>query len=167
MSPSADLPNTFTSSRATPDDTTDVSILAQRYSGSLGLGHRAAEGGAPAAGVCCASGGNHGAAVAWSAREAGLPATVFVPDFSPKAKTDVIESLGARLRRTEGFYADALAASQDHARQEGAFHIDAYDAPQTVTGQGTPGLELAAGLNGKGSAPVGVPVIVECRPWYW
>src|SRR5690242_14948160 len=44
---------------------------------------RAAESGAPTAGVCCASGGNHGAAVAWAAREAGLPATVFVPDFSP------------------------------------------------------------------------------------
>ncbi|MGI5451590.1 serine/threonine dehydratase [Streptomyces sp. CA-249302] len=117
---------------------------------------RAAESGAPTAGVCCASGGNHGAAVAWAARETGLPATVFVPDFSPKAKTDIIESLGARLRRVEGFYADALAASQDHARHEGAFHIDAYDAPQTVAGQGTLGLELAE------QVPEGQPVLVGC-----
>ncbi|MET8805840.1 pyridoxal-phosphate dependent enzyme [Streptomyces sp. NPDC004546] len=117
---------------------------------------RAAERGAPTAGVCCASGGNHGAAVAWAAREAGLPATVFVPDFSPKAKTDVIECFGARLRRVEGFYADALAASQDHARHEGAFHIDAYDAPQTVAGQGTLGLELAE------QVPEGQPVLVGC-----
>ncbi|MET9558341.1 serine/threonine dehydratase [Streptomyces sp. NPDC006645] len=124
---------------------------------SNALAHlRAAERGAPTAGVCCASGGNHGAAVAWAAREAGLPATVFVPDFSPKAKTDIIESFGARLRRVEGFYADALAASQDHARHEGAFHIDAYDDPHTVAGQGTLGLELAE------QVPEGQPVLVGC-----
>ncbi|WP_030185244.1 serine/threonine dehydratase [Streptomyces sp. NRRL S-813] len=117
---------------------------------------RAAECGAPAAGVCCASGGNHGAAVAWAAREAGLRATVFVPDFAPKAKTDIIESLGARLRRVDGFYADALAASQDHARQEGAFHVDAFDDPLTVAGQGTLGLELAE------QVPEGQPVLVGC-----
>jgi threonine dehydratase len=117
---------------------------------------RAAECGAPTVGVSCASGGNHGAAVAWAAREANLPATVFVPDFSPKAKTDIIESFGARLRRVEGFYADALAASQDHARHEGAFHIDAYDDPQTVAGQGTLGLELAE------QVPEGQPVLVGC-----
>ncbi|MGW1216014.1 serine/threonine dehydratase [Streptomyces sp. NPDC002499] len=124
---------------------------------SNALSHlRAAESGPANAGVCCASGGNHGAAVAWAARRAGLPATVFVPDFSPKAKTDVIESLGARLRRVDGFYADALAASQDHARHEGAFHIDAYDDPQTVAGQGTLGLELAEQI------PEGQPVLVGC-----
>ena len=117
---------------------------------------RTTERGAPTAGVSCASGGNHGAAVAWAAREAGLPATVFVPDFSPRAKTDIIESLGARLHRVEGFYADALAASKDHARHEGAFHIDAYDDPQTVAGQGTLGLELAE------QVPEGHPVLVGC-----
>ncbi|WP_199443046.1 serine/threonine dehydratase [Umezawaea beigongshangensis] len=117
---------------------------------------RTAERGAPTAGVCCASGGNHGAAVAWAAREAGLPATVFVPDFSPEVKTDVVETLGARLRRVEGFYADALAASQDHARREGAVHVDAYDDPQTVAGQGTLGLELAE------QVPEGQPVLVGC-----
>lgn len=116
----------------------------------------AGERGAPTAGVCCASGGNHGAAVAWAAREAGLPATVFVPGFSPKAKTDIIESFGARLCRVEGFYADALAASQDHARNDGAFHIDAYDDPRTVSGQGTLGLELAE------QVPEGQPVLVGC-----
>jgi threonine dehydratase len=40
-----------------------------------------------------------------------------------RTKLGRIESFGARLRRVEGFYADALAASQDHARHEGAFHI--------------------------------------------
>lgn len=116
----------------------------------------AAERGDPAVGVSCASGGNHGAAVAWAAREANLPATVFVPDFSPRAKTDIIESFGARLRRVEGFYADALAASQEHARHEGAFHIDAYDDPRTVAGQGTLGLELAE------QVPEEQPVLVGC-----
>lgn len=117
---------------------------------------RSSERGAPTGGVCCASGGNHGAAVAWAARRANLPVTVFVPGFSPRAKTDVIESLGARLRRVEGFYSDALAAGQDHARRTGAFHIDAYDDPRTVAGQGTLGLELAEQI------PEGQPVLVGC-----
>lgn len=117
---------------------------------------RASQEGVPAAGVCCASGGNHGAAVAWAARAAGVPATVFVPTLSPRAKTDIIEALAARLCRVDGFYADALAASLDHARREGAFHIDAYDDPLTVAGQGTLGLELAE------QVPEGQPVLVGC-----
>ncbi|WP_250405519.1 serine/threonine dehydratase [Streptomyces cellostaticus] len=117
---------------------------------------RTTDRGVPAAGVCCASGGNHGAAVAWAAREAGLRATVFVPDFAPTAKTAIIESLGARLRRVDGFYADALVASQDHARRVGAFHVDAFDDPLTVAGQGTLGLELAD------QVPEGRPVLVGC-----
>ncbi|MEV1048223.1 pyridoxal-phosphate dependent enzyme [Streptomyces sp. NPDC049916] len=110
----------------------------------------------PGVGVCCASGGNHGAAVAWAASRAGLRATVFVPDFAPAAKTDVIEAFGARLRRVEGFYADALTASRRYAEEENALRIDAYDAPSTVAGQGTLGLELV------GQLPEGCPVLVGC-----
>lgn len=117
---------------------------------------RTSQAGIPAAGVCCASGGNHGAAVAWAAQAAGVPATVFVPTLAPKSKTEIITSLGARLYRVDGFYDHALTASLDHAQRKGAFHIDAYDDPFTVAGQGTLGLELA------GQIPEQQPVVVGC-----
>src|SRR5690242_12003176 len=51
----------------------------------------------PSAGVAAASGGNHGAAVANAARTLGVPATIFVPTVSSKAKVDRIRSFGAKL----------------------------------------------------------------------
>jgi threonine dehydratase len=62
--------------------------------------------------VTAASGGNHGAAVAWAACQAGLTADIFVPAFVPAAKAALIEKYGATLHRVNGFYADALVASR-------------------------------------------------------
>ena len=93
--------------------------------------------------VVAASGGNHGAAVAWAARHADLPATVFVPASSPRTKRNLICAYGADLRLVDGFYADALAASRDFASTTGALHIDAYDSVTTVAGQASLGVELA------------------------
>src|SRR5215470_8870676 len=69
----------------------------------------------PPAGVVAASGGNHGAAVAYAARKLGVPAHVFVPSVSSPAKISRIRGYGADLVVTEGTYADALAASQEWA----------------------------------------------------
>src|SRR5579862_7630077 len=66
----------------------------------------------PAAGVIAASGGNHGAAVAYVARALGLAAEIFVPELTPPAKRARIESFGARLVRTGATYAEALEASR-------------------------------------------------------
>jgi threonine dehydratase len=66
----------------------------------------------PTAGVVAASGGNHGAAVAFAANRLGVPATIFVPTTTPHAKQDLISSYGARLQLTGGCYADALDASR-------------------------------------------------------
>lgn len=107
-------------------------------------------------GVVAASGGNHGAAVAWAASTVGMPATVFVPAFSPPAKQDLIRRYRADLRLVEGYYADALQASQDFAEQHGVYRIDAYDASATVAGQASLGAELAEQI------PAGEPVIVSC-----
>ncbi|MEV7676879.1 pyridoxal-phosphate dependent enzyme [Streptomyces sp. NPDC088752] len=106
--------------------------------------------------VCAASGGNHGAAVAWAARAEGLPATIFVPALSPRSKTDLIQSLGAQLHVVEGFYADALRESLTYAQAPGTLHIDAYDDPATVAGQSSLGLELIDDV------PAGEPVLVGC-----
>jgi threonine dehydratase len=96
----------------------------------------------PAAGVVAASGGNHGAAVAYAAHQLDIPATIFIPTVASQSKIDRIRGYGARLVITGDRYADALAASEEFLRQTGAAAIHAYDQPETLLGQGSTGLEL-------------------------
>jgi threonine dehydratase len=97
---------------------------------------------APAAGVVAASGGNHGAAVAFAAHRLGVPATIFVPDITSPAKAEMIRSCGADLVFAGSLYADALAASEAHIARTGAMPIHAFDQSETLLGQGTVGLEI-------------------------
>lgn len=97
---------------------------------------------APAAGVAAASGGNHGAAVAYAAMRLGTRATIFVPRITSSAKVARIRSYGAELVVGGDRYADALAASEDFVARSGALAIHAYDQPETMIGQGTVGLEI-------------------------
>jgi len=96
----------------------------------------------PNAGVVAASGGNHGAAVAYAAMRLGIPATIFVPTISSPAKIERIRSYGARLEIRGDLYADALVASQEFERESGALSIHAFDQLETIRGQGTLALEL-------------------------
>jgi len=96
----------------------------------------------PAAGVVAASGGNHGAAVAFAAMKLGKPARIFVPTVSSPEKMERIRSCGADLVVTGDRYADALATSEAWATESGALRIHAYDQIETLLGQGTVGLEL-------------------------
>src|SRR5882724_5682282 len=98
----------------------------------------------PAAGVVAASGGNHGAAVAYAAKQLGHAAKIFVPTVSSQAKVDRIRSYGAELSIGGERYADALAASEEWAMQTGALAVHAFDQLETLLGQATMGLELAA-----------------------
>ncbi|MBU2998608.1 threonine/serine dehydratase [Roseovarius nubinhibens] len=91
----------------------------------------------PKAGLVAASGGNHGAAVAWAASRLGHRAAIFVPDMAGPAKIGLIERLGADLHVVPGAYANALDAARAHEAETGAMQIHAYDAPATVIGQGT------------------------------
>ena len=102
----------------------------------------------PDAGVVAASGGNHGAAVAYAAMKLGTKATIFVPSISAKAKTDRIKSFGADLVIGGDRYADALAASEIFARESGALQIHAFNQPETLIGQGTLGQEIEDDLPG-------------------
>jgi len=97
----------------------------------------------PAAGVVAASGGNHGAAVAYAAMRLGVPAHIFVPTVSSPAKISRIRAYGADLVVGGDRYADALAASQEFAARSGALPVHAFDQEETLLGQGTIGLELA------------------------
>ena len=96
----------------------------------------------PEAGVVAASGGNHGAAVAYAAHALGIPATIFVPTVASPAKLARIRGFGANLVVTGELYADALAASEDHVLREGGLPVHAYDSPETLLGQGTVGMEF-------------------------
>ena len=96
----------------------------------------------PAAGVAAASGGNHGAAVAWAAQKAGVPASIFVPVVCSQAKIARIRGYGANLTVTGNRYADSLAACDAWATESGALTIHAFNQPETLAGQGTLGLEL-------------------------
>lgn len=97
----------------------------------------------PKAGVVAASGGNHGAAVAYAAQRLGVPAKIFVPTVSSPAKIQRIREYGAELVVTGERYADALEASQEWARESGALQVHAYDQRETLLGQGTLARELA------------------------
>lgn len=96
----------------------------------------------PPAGVVAASGGNHGAAVAYAANSRGVPARIFVPTISSAAKIRRIREYGGDLVIGGDRYADALAASEAWATESGALRVHAFDQVETILGQGTIGLEL-------------------------
>jgi threonine dehydratase len=96
----------------------------------------------PTSGVAAASGGNHGAAVAYAARRLGVPATIFVPSVSSPAKIAAIRAYGARVVVGGERYADALEASEKFVADSHALSIHAYDQTETLLGQGTLAREL-------------------------
>ena len=123
----------------------------------------------PPAGVVAASGGNHGAAVAFAAMHTGTPATIFVPSVCSPAKREQIGAYGATLRIEGERYADALAASQQWQRDSGALALHAYDQPETLLGQSTVALEFeqqAPGLDAVLVAVGGGGLIGGMAAWY-
>ncbi len=97
----------------------------------------------PPAGVVAASGGNHGAAVAYAAMQLKVPAKIFVPTISSPAKIERIRAYGADLVVGGERYAEALAASEAWASNTGALQVHAFDQRETLLGQGTVGLEVS------------------------
>jgi threonine dehydratase len=93
-------------------------------------------------GVCAASGGNHAAAVAWAAGRAGIAADVFVPANATPAKITRIERYGATIHLVEGQVREALEAATSFSQARSIPMLHPYDTFETVSGQGTLGLEL-------------------------
>lgn len=123
----------------------------------------------PQSGVVAASGGNHGAAVAYAAQRLGIPATIFVPDITSPAKAERIRTYGAKLVIAGSRYADALAASEAHVAKTGALAVHAYDQAETLLGQGSVGLELeqdAPGIDTLLVAVGGGGLIGGIAAWY-
>lgn len=94
------------------------------------------------AGVVAASTGNHGAAVAHAARDAGVQATVVLPVSTAPARVAAIESRGAEVVR----HGAECGAAELHARAlaeaSGRVFLSPYNDPWVMAGQGSLGVEL-------------------------
>ena len=108
-------------------------------------------------GVVTASAGNHGQAVAWAAREAGIPATIFVPEAAPMAKVEAARGYGAQVELAGEGFDETLAVARARAGETGATFVHAFEDVRVIAGQGTLGLELAGQLPA-GEATVVIPV---------
>jgi threonine dehydratase len=95
-----------------------------------------------AAGVVAASAGNHGQAVAWAARQAGVRARIYVPEDAPMAKVEACRNYGAETTMMGAYFEDALEAALAHVAESSATFIHPFEDPLVVAGQGTIGLEL-------------------------
>jgi len=95
----------------------------------------------PTAGVAAASGGNHGAAIAFAASRLGIPARIFVPEISSPPKIAAIRSFGAEIVIGGARYADAQEACDLYVAETGALRAHPFDADTTIAGQGTVALE--------------------------
>lgn len=93
-------------------------------------------------GVAAASGGNHGAAVAYAARTLGHKARIFVPEISAPAKVARIATYGAEIVQKGANYQESLGLCEAYVAQSGALNIHAYNTEPTLQGQGTLGREL-------------------------
>lgn len=125
----------------------------------------------PPAGVTAASGGNHGAAVAYAAGRLGLKARIFTPAIASPAKLAAIRSFGADVHVEGERYADARALCEAYAARTGALDVHPYDATATVAGQATTFLEWeaqrgAAGLDTVLIAVGGGGLIAGACAWF-
>ncbi len=114
---------------------------------------------APPAGCAAASGGNHGAAVAYAAASLGIAAKVFVPEIATPAKVARIRACGAEAVVGGANYADAQARCDAYVAASGALKIHPYAAPETVAGAGTVALEWEEDLARLGLAPLDTVLI--------
>lgn len=69
--------------------------------------------------VTCATDGNHGRAVAWGARRAGIRAVIYVHETVSPGRAAAIASFGATVVREGRTYDDAVRASTEAAARNG------------------------------------------------
>jgi threonine dehydratase len=93
-------------------------------------------------GVVTHSSGNHGAALAYAARQRGIPAHVVMPDNAPKVKIANVESFGAKVHFCAPNVPAREATCAQVERTTGAVLVHPYDDAAVIAGQGTAALEL-------------------------
>lgn len=106
----------------------------------------------PEAGVVAASGGNHGAAVAYAATELGHASRIYVPKaIAKEEKLRRMRMFGGEVILTEGSVADCMAEYAAAAESSGALSVHPYDTEWTLAGQGTVAREFEEQAGGPGS----------------
>jgi len=108
------------------------------------LAKLAALGDAARDGVIAGSAGNHGQAVAYAARERGVPCEIVMPEGAAITKVEACRAASARVRLVPGSVDDAVATARERAAEAGIAFLHPYDDPDVIAGQGGVGLELAA-----------------------
>lgn len=98
-----------------------------------------------ARGIVAASAGNHAQAVAFAAGRVGARTTLCMPAEAPLAKVAAVEQYGGEVRTIVGSYEEAGDAAREIAERERKALVHPFDEPDVVAGQGTLGLEIAAG----------------------
>ncbi|WP_093340719.1 threonine ammonia-lyase IlvA [Pseudonocardia ammonioxydans] len=102
-----------------------------------------------AAGVVCASAGNHAQGVAFACQRLGVRGRVYLPGTTPRQKRDRVARLGreaVEVRVVGNTYDEAAAAARADAESTGATQVPAFDDPRTVAGQGTIAREILSQL---------------------
>ena len=133
------------------DATLVLKLEYLQHSGSFkarGATHFVAAEPITAGGIVAASGGNHGAAVAWAARRFGHDAHIFVPTTATPAKVERLSGYGATVHQIGDVYGEAFAASRRYLETHCATSIHAYDDPVVLAGAGTCARELARAAPG-------------------
>ena len=95
-----------------------------------------------AAGVICASAGNHAQGVALSAKQLGIPATIVMPVTTPQIKVDAVRRWGGTVVLHGDTFDEANGQARLLAASQGMTLVHPYDDPDVIAGQGTIGMEL-------------------------
>jgi threonine dehydratase len=95
-----------------------------------------------ARGVIAMSAGNHAQAVAYHARNLGIPAVIVMPRFTPNVKVEHTRAFGAEVVLHGEGVAEAGERAAEIAAERELIFVHPYDDPLVIAGQGTIGLEM-------------------------
>ena len=93
-------------------------------------------------GVVAGSAGNHAGALAFAAREFGVPCKIYVPAGASLSKIAACRGYGATVHEGGESLDVAVALAQARANETGMVFCHPYDDPVVVAGQATLGVEL-------------------------
>lgn len=97
-------------------------------------------------GLICASTGNHGAAMAWAARQVGGSCTVVAPVDTPEIKRNNMLNVGARVVIAGADWGESCQIARELAAHEGLLYLEDGEDPWIMAGAGTVGLEITQDL---------------------
>jgi threonine dehydratase len=95
-----------------------------------------------ARGVVAFSSGNHAQATAIAAKYVGAPATIVMPEDSPRSKVEATRAAGARIVTYDRLREDREAIAARILAELGGTLVPPFDHPMIMAGQGTAALEL-------------------------